>query len=218
MAYDDRNERARWRDHGCAAASARPQRLGDRDWRERRRPRLRPERYGGSARRRRWRRQRLRPDQRTRMASFGASAAYDASFAGSALRSARRRADTGTHGVHPAFVAARRRLSSARAASRPAGGYVQLGAALSPRSAGRAMHDPHYAEWRSRQIDELDRDYDEYRRENQSAFDSEFGGWREQRGEQAPAARPGRRAYGSGRPRRRACRHGRPRRAATASS
>ena len=31
-----------------------------------------------------------------------------------------------------------------------------------------ALHDPHYSEWRRRQIDALDRDYDEYRRENQS--------------------------------------------------
>jgi hypothetical protein len=39
-------------------------------------------------------------------------------------------------------------------------------------------HDPHYAEWRNRQIDELDRDYDDYRRENQSKFESDFGNWR----------------------------------------
>ena len=42
-------------------------------------------------------------------------------------------------------------------------------------------HDPHYAEWRNRQIDELDRDYDDYRRENQSRFESDFGNWRTQR-------------------------------------
>lgn len=43
------------------------------------------------------------------------------------------------------------------------------------------MHDPHYKDWRQRQIESLDRDYDEYRRENQSRFESEFTGWREQR-------------------------------------
>lgn len=43
------------------------------------------------------------------------------------------------------------------------------------------LHDPHYRDWRQRQIDSLDRDYDEYRRENQSRFESEFTGWREQR-------------------------------------
>jgi hypothetical protein len=41
--------------------------------------------------------------------------------------------------------------------------------------------DPHYHAWRRRQLDELDRDYDDYRRENQSRFESDFGSWREQR-------------------------------------
>src|SRR4030095_1102010 len=36
------------------------------------------------------------------------------------------------------------------------------------------LHDPHYSEWRRRQIEALDRDYDEYRRENQSRFENEF--------------------------------------------
>jgi len=43
------------------------------------------------------------------------------------------------------------------------------------------VHDPHYSEWRQRQIDSLDRDYDEYRRENQSRFEDEFSNWRGQR-------------------------------------
>ena len=43
------------------------------------------------------------------------------------------------------------------------------------------VHDPHYSEWRRRQIDALDRDYDDYRRENQSRFENEFSGWRQQR-------------------------------------
>jgi hypothetical protein len=41
--------------------------------------------------------------------------------------------------------------------------------------------DPHYHSWRQRQMDELDRDYDDYRRENQSRFESDFGSWRERR-------------------------------------
>lgn len=41
--------------------------------------------------------------------------------------------------------------------------------------------DPSYHNWRQRQIDALDNDYDEYRRENQSRFDNEFHGWRNQR-------------------------------------
>jgi hypothetical protein len=40
------------------------------------------------------------------------------------------------------------------------------------------LHDPHYSEWRRRQIEALDRDYDEYRRENQSRFENEFSNWR----------------------------------------
>ena len=51
----------------------------------------------------------------------------------------------------------------------------------SQRPAGRSGHDPQYGEWRQRQIDSLDRDYDEYRRENQSRFESEFATWRDQR-------------------------------------
>jgi len=46
----------------------------------------------------------------------------------------------------------------------------------------RSRHeDPHYHSWRQRHMDELDRDYDDYRRENQSRFESDFGSWRERR-------------------------------------
>ncbi len=38
--------------------------------------------------------------------------------------------------------------------------------------------DDDYHSWRSGQIAALDRDYDEYRRENRSKFDSEFSTWR----------------------------------------
>lgn len=44
-----------------------------------------------------------------------------------------------------------------------------------------SRHDPHYDAWRHRQINELDRDYDDYRRENQARFESDFGSWRERR-------------------------------------
>jgi hypothetical protein len=44
-----------------------------------------------------------------------------------------------------------------------------------------SSHDPHYSEWRQRQIEQLDRDYEEYRREHQSKFENEFGGWRSKR-------------------------------------
>jgi hypothetical protein len=41
--------------------------------------------------------------------------------------------------------------------------------------------DPHYSAWRQRQLDELDRDYADYRREHQARFEEEFGGWRQRR-------------------------------------
>lgn len=39
-------------------------------------------------------------------------------------------------------------------------------------------HDPNYRSWRDRQMESLDRDYDEYRREHQSKFENEFATWR----------------------------------------
>jgi hypothetical protein len=53
-----------------------------------------------------------------------------------------------------------------------------IGTAGMARSSARefavARHDPHYADWRDRQIAELDRDHEDYRCENQSRFDREF--------------------------------------------
>ena len=54
-------------------------------------------------------------------------------------------------------------------------------AGTSDRSDRSRHDDPHYRSWRDRQMSELDRDYDEYRRENQSRFESDFGNWRERR-------------------------------------
>jgi len=48
----------------------------------------------------------------------------------------------------------------------------------------QGRHDPHYSEWRNRQIESIDRDYEEYRREHQSKFEQDFGNWRTRRGEQ----------------------------------
>lgn len=46
----------------------------------------------------------------------------------------------------------------------------------------RSRHeDPHYHSWRQRHLNDLDRDYDDYRRENQARFESDFGSWRERR-------------------------------------
>jgi len=44
-----------------------------------------------------------------------------------------------------------------------------------------APHDRHYGEWRRRQVEELDRDYEDYARENRSRFEDDFSNWREQR-------------------------------------
>ena len=56
---------------------------------------------------------------------------------------------------------------------------------------GRDRHeDPHgYHGWRAQQISAFDRDYDEYRRENQSRFASEFSAWRENRQTQRTSLR-----------------------------
>jgi hypothetical protein len=44
-----------------------------------------------------------------------------------------------------------------------------------------------YHSWRDRQISSLDRDYDEYRREHQARFESEFSTWRQNRQTQRDA-------------------------------
>lgn len=65
-----------------------------------------------------------------------------------------------------------------------AGGLYGSGAGFAAGRSARSEHDPHYSEWRNRQIESLDRDYDEYRREHQSQFEQEFGNWRSKRNEQ----------------------------------
>jgi hypothetical protein len=42
-------------------------------------------------------------------------------------------------------------------------------------------NDRHYHAWRQRQLNDLDRDYDQYCRERQDRFESDFGTWREGR-------------------------------------
>lgn len=41
--------------------------------------------------------------------------------------------------------------------------------------------DPHYRSWRDRHLSDLDRDYDDYQRENQSRFENDFTSWRQKR-------------------------------------
>ena len=60
------------------------------------------------------------------------------------------------------------------------GGNAPFERSQSGDSGGRSG-DPHYQEWRQRQIAQLDRDYDDYCREHQSKFDNDFTGWRTQK-------------------------------------
>ena len=46
---------------------------------------------------------------------------------------------------------------------------------------GAHMHDPHYQEWRARQIEALDRDYHEYREHHRGKFENEFSSFRDRR-------------------------------------
>ncbi|PJG47398.1 SWFGD domain-containing protein [Sphingobium sp. LB126] len=48
-------------------------------------------------------------------------------------------------------------------------------------------HDANYHAWRQQRINELDRDYAEYRNENRQRFNNEFGTWRSRRNEQRSA-------------------------------
>jgi hypothetical protein len=49
--------------------------------------------------------------------------------------------------------------------------------------------DGHYQSWRRQRIAELDRDYDEYQRENSQRFENEFGSWRAERSGQRDSLR-----------------------------
>jgi hypothetical protein len=58
-------------------------------------------------------------------------------------------------------------------------------------SGGGRHHDPHYLDWRNRQIEELDRDYEDYHRERQHRFHDDFSTWRQNRqGQRTTANRP----------------------------
>ena len=70
----------------------------------------------------------------------------------------------------PGFVELRRHLGLRRQQLRRASAPVM-----------RSPHDQHYSSWRQRQIEDLDRDYDEYCREHQSRFENEFSGFRQTR-------------------------------------
>jgi len=57
---------------------------------------------------------------------------------------------------------------------------------------GRTSHpDAHYLSWRDRHMRELDRDYDEYRREREQQFHQDFSAWRLQRHGNPPPLQAG---------------------------
>lgn len=105
---------------------------------------------------------------------------YDSEFGGPRFD----RADvgsTGTQGVHPVASASGGAFGGGMGMSGGASSARQYYMAH-PEERGRGSdHDPHYSEWRRRQIEELDRDYDEFRREHHSRFEEQFGAWRERR-------------------------------------
>jgi hypothetical protein len=63
---------------------------------------------------------------------------------------------------------------------RGAGATSSYGLGAGPEHDGWGR-DPNYRAWRQRQIDDLDRDYADYRREHQSRFNDDFGSWRTNR-------------------------------------
>ena len=193
MAHDDRYERDRergrgpeWRGDdsfggGWGNQAPRPQRLGDRGRRPVDDPDYGQERYGGGAE---WNQPGEASGGGAAPDSFSIAPGYDASFAGPRFD----RVDVGSvgsHGVHPVSSVYGGDLSGPFGIQ-PGGGYGSSARRFA--EMGRqGHHDPHYAEWRSRQIEQLDRDYDEYRREHQTRFEREFGEWRERRGRQRQA-------------------------------
>ena len=44
-----------------------------------------------------------------------------------------------------------------------------------------SLHDDHYRSWRDRQIEQMDREYEEYCRERQHSFQNDFDSWRRNR-------------------------------------
>jgi hypothetical protein len=189
--YDRERERARGRDPewrgddsfggGGGNQTSRPQRLGDRSRRPGDDPDYGQERYGGGLAGDAFGQDYGGPGEPS---TFDLAPGYDASFAGPRFD----RLDVGsvgTHGVHPVSSMFGGDYSGPFGVL-PGGGY-RSSARRYAELQRHGHQDLHYAEWRSRQIEQLDRDYDEYRREHQARFEKEFGEWRERRGQQRQA-------------------------------
>jgi hypothetical protein len=112
---------------------------------------------------------------------------FDPNFAGGPRFDRADVGSTGTHGAHPVASP----YGEAQSGGYSGGSSARSRAILQQHErqqaggqSGQQMHDPHYSAWRRQQIESLDRDYHEYRQENASRFESEFGSWREKRGQQ----------------------------------
>lgn len=180
MAHDDRyGRRTEWRGdpafgRGWGNQAPRAQRLGDRERRPADDPYADAERYGGGAS------GGLHAgDITTDPEAFAGGIGYDAEFAGGPRFDRADVGSTGTHGVHP--------VSSPFSPAYRGGYGITAGSSARDYAIAGRSSDPHYVEWRRRELDELDRDYEEYHREKQAHFDREFGAWRTRRGEQRAA-------------------------------
>jgi hypothetical protein len=181
MANDDRN-----------GGRDRPERMGDRNYRgETDNPDYGAPRYGSAATEGYGSEQGWGP-QSTDADGFFSAPGFDAEFAYGPRFDRQDVGSTGTHGIHPVSSPFGAGYGAGFGAG--AGGYrssARRFAAMGRMGQGGGGqsrgHDPHYSEWRNRQVEQLDRDYDEYCRERQSTFDREFGEWRERRGRQRQA-------------------------------
>jgi hypothetical protein len=92
---------------------------------------------------------------------------------------------TGTHGTHPIASPFGGAPSGDYGAG--AGGFrssARRYALLRESGEQGGQQDPHYSQWRNRQLEQLDRDYEEYCRECESRFEDDFSAWRSRRNEQ----------------------------------
>ena len=82
----------------------------------------------------------------------------------------------------------RHRHDNERERSRHSGGQSDWGSA--PRNFS-SHQDDHYRSWRDRQMQALDRDYEDYCREREQQFHQDFGSWRQNRQKQQPTGQSG---------------------------
>ena len=77
------------------------------------------------------------------------------------------------------------------AGGREQGGFGGYGDYAEGRTSFTSHPDQHYRSWRDKQIRAMDRDYDEYCREREQEFHSDFEAWRGQRHSNPQPLQPG---------------------------